>query len=129
LEIKPHKIEEYQFIRSYDSNGFLVSGVNFTGPILISKEQTFNWNFKNKIETMTFSDVSKINEIQDIDVLLIGTGKTFKMISNDFRAALRSNGIGVESMDTPAACRTYNVLITEARGVVGAILPNSSIIQ
>ena len=69
MEIKPHKIEEYQFIRSYDSNGFLVSGVNFTGPILISKEQTFNWDFKNKIETMTFSDVSKINEIQDIAIV------------------------------------------------------------
>jgi uncharacterized protein len=32
-------------------------------------------------------------------------------------------GIGVETMDTPAACRTYNILASEGRRVIAALLP------
>jgi uncharacterized protein len=35
---------------------------------------------------------------------------------------LTEAGIGVECMDTPAACRTYNILVTEGRKVIAAIL-------
>jgi uncharacterized protein len=35
-------------------------------------------------------------------------------------------GIGVETMDTPAACRTYNILASEGRRVVAALLPNDA---
>ena len=39
------------------------------------------------------------------------------------RAALKTRGIGVEAMDTGAACRTYNVLLAEDRLVAAALLP------
>jgi uncharacterized protein len=39
------------------------------------------------------------------------------------RAALKAGGVGVEAMDTGAACRTYNVLLGEDRRVAAALLP------
>lgn len=56
------------------------------------------------------------------DVLLLGTGKTQRFPHPRLYRALTDAGIGVESMDTPAACRTYNILVTEDRRVVAAIL-------
>ena len=41
----------------------------------------------------------------------------------DFRAALEEAGIGVEVMNSPAACRTYNVLLGEGRRIAACLLP------
>ncbi len=58
-----------------------------------------------------------------IDVLLLGTGADIAPIPRDFRDALEAAGIGVEPMNSPAACRTYNVLLGEGRRVAAALLP------
>lgn len=56
------------------------------------------------------------------EVLLLGTGATQRFVHPRLYRALTGAGIGVECMSTPAACRTYNILIEEDRGVVAAIL-------
>jgi uncharacterized protein len=44
-------------------------------------------------------------------------------VPGGFRAALEGAGMGVEAMASPAACRTYNVLLSEGRRVALALLP------
>lgn len=56
------------------------------------------------------------------DVLLLGTGATQRFPHPRLYRALTDAGIGVECMDTAAACRTYNILVAEDRKVVAAIL-------
>jgi uncharacterized protein len=56
------------------------------------------------------------------EVLLLGTGARQHFALPGLYRQLIQAGIGVEFMDTPAACRTYNILVTEDRKVVAAIL-------
>lgn len=56
------------------------------------------------------------------DVLLLGTGTTQRFPHPRLYRTLTDAGIGVECMDTPAACRTYNILVAESRKVIAAIL-------
>ena len=56
------------------------------------------------------------------DVLLLGTGSQQRFAHPSLYHALTNSGIGVECMDTPAACRTYNILVAEDRKVIAAIL-------
>ncbi len=56
------------------------------------------------------------------DVLLLGTGATQRFPHPRLYRTLTDAGIGVECMDTPAACRTYNILVAEDRRVIAAIL-------
>lgn len=58
-----------------------------------------------------------------IDVLLVGLGATIAPVPRAFRDALEAAGIGVEPMSSPAACRTYNVLLGEGRRIAAALLP------
>lgn len=58
-----------------------------------------------------------------IDVLLLGLGADITQVPRVFRAALEAVGIGVEPMNSPAACRTYNVLLGEGRRVAACLLP------
>ena len=58
-----------------------------------------------------------------IDVLLLGLGADIAPVPRAFKQALEAVGIGVEPMNSPAACRTYNVLLGEGRRVAAALLP------
>lgn len=56
------------------------------------------------------------------EVLLIGTGALQRFPAAELLANIIGRGIGVEIMDTAAACRTYNILLNEDRRVVAALL-------
>lgn len=58
-----------------------------------------------------------------IDVLLVGLGREISQTPKSFIDALEAAGIGVEPMNTPAAARTYNVLLGEGRRVAACLLP------
>jgi uncharacterized protein len=56
------------------------------------------------------------------DVVLLGTGATIRFPHPRLTRALADAGVGVEVMDTAAACRTYNILVAEGRRVVAALV-------
>lgn len=58
-----------------------------------------------------------------IDVLFIGMGADIAHVPAPFRDRLEAAGIGVEVMNSPAAARTYNVLLSEGRRIAAALLP------
>lgn len=74
-----------------------------------------------------FSEVSSacfrlLDEIE-IEVALLGTGASQQYPRDDLVARFASRGIGLEIMDTTAACRTYNILMAEGRTVAAMLLP------
>lgn len=56
------------------------------------------------------------------EIILLGTGRRQIFPAAEWRRAFAAAGIGVEIMDTPAACRTYNILAAEGRQVAAALL-------
>lgn len=59
---------------------------------------------------------------EQIEVLLIGTGKTQQLLPPELLHELLSARVGVEVMDSQAAARTYNILMSEGRRVVAALI-------
>ena len=55
------------------------------------------------------------------EIILLGTGDALALPDTDLMAALAERSIGLEIMSTPAACRTFNVLLSEQRRVVAAL--------
>ena len=55
-------------------------------------------------------------------VLLVGCGSTMHRLESTLRHELREMGIGVETMDTGTACRTYNALLAEGRQVAADLV-------
>ena len=56
------------------------------------------------------------------EIVIFGSGARLQFPKPALLKALMGRRIGIESMDTPAACRTYNVLLAEGRSVVAALL-------
>jgi uncharacterized protein len=58
----------------------------------------------------------------DTEIILLGTGAKLRFPRPEILRPLIQAGIGVEVMDVPAACRTYNILMAEERKVAAALL-------
>ena len=56
------------------------------------------------------------------EIVLFGSGQRLIFPAHDIRQRFSMEGIGFEAMDTPAACRTYNVLIAEGRDVMALLI-------
>ena len=113
---------ERQFIQAYGNGGFRVSGVSFDGSVLILPGRTVAWTV-NSASDLTLGDLSAVVEASDeIEILLVGGGRSLVPVSDELRQSLRDAGIVVDTMDTGAACRTYSVLSGEDRRVAAALI-------
>ena len=112
-----------QVIESYGASGFRVSGVAHQGAILVFPDATLPWDGATGFAALTLASFTAVIERGGIEILLVGCGRRMVPLAGDLRARLRAAGIVVDTMDTGAACRTYNVLLAEDRRVAAALLP------
>lgn len=121
-DIMPPTASHLLKIDSYGDQGFSVNGVMHTQSILLFPERVVNWSAMD-INAWTLNDFNDVfTTIPAIEVLLLGTGKTHQFVPPDFKKAFKSKGIGVDSMDTGAAARTYNILLSEGRHVAALLM-------
>ena len=71
--------------------------------------------------TLTEADMQKLLELKT-EIVLLGTGNKLRFPTGPLMRPFAPAGIGLEIMDTQAACRTYNILAAEGRHVAAAIL-------
>ena len=109
-------------IDRYGPGTFLVSGVRFVGSILVFAERCEPWPVRcvADIDDAALGPVLEAEPV--VDLLLLGTGAAFTPPPSAVRAALRAAGIALEPMPTPAACRTFNLLLAEGRRVAAALV-------
>jgi uncharacterized protein len=79
-----------------------------------------DWTARD-FETLTPAHFQQIAEMQP-EVVLFGTGAKCRFIHPRISQPLMEKGIALECMDTAAACRTYNILMSEGRLVAAALL-------
>ena len=98
-----------------------VNEQRFEQALIVTPEQIISdWPVRN-FASLTEADFAYFLALQP-EVLLLGTGSQHRFAHPQLYRALTAMGIGVELMSTPAACRTYNVLMSEDRKVVAGIL-------
>lgn len=68
-------------------------------------------------------EVHAQREGERIDVILFGTGARQIFLKPELKKSLKDQGLFIETMDTGAACRTFNVLMAEGRRAAAALLP------
>lgn len=105
-----------QPVEGYGPGFFRIGGKVFEGPVITGPAGTHPWAGLEDVESlMALSEV--------IDVLFVGTGADVAHLPDGLAEDLQEVGIGVEAMATPAACRTYNILLSEGRRIALALIP------
>ncbi len=103
-------------VEGYGPGFFRIGGQVHDGALLVLPQRQMTWE--------GYADTAPILAARnEIDVLFVGTGAEIAHIPSDLRNSLEEAGIGVEVMNSPSACRTYNVLLSEGRRIALAVLP------
>ena len=88
--------------------------------MVVTPQAVMEWA-RGGFEALTAADFGFIGELKP-EIVILGTGAAQRFPPPALARALAATGVGVEVMDSRAACRTYNILAAEGRKVVAAIL-------
>ena len=114
------EITEAHTIHSYEPGRIRVRDAWITGHLIVTPDTIIDpWHIEEPTQITTELLAPALAHRPEI--LLIGTGTRYVMCDVQLVAELARLGIGAEIMDTPAACRTFNVLVHEQRAVVAAL--------
>ena len=111
-----------QAIESYGPGSFTIAGRRHHGSILVLADRALPWAPRATAEITLESLRAVQDAAAEIEILLVGTGPRLELLSPPLRQAVRAWGPTVEPMATPAACRTYNLLLGEGRRVAAALI-------
>lgn len=107
-------------IKAYTEHSITINDTIYTHSLIVSNQELItNWRpiQLNDLNEHDFEPLSQ-NKLQ---LILLGTGTQFKMLSQHLLQALESK-LTIETMSTPAACRTFNALSSEGRNVAAALI-------
>ena len=103
-------------VDGYGPGFFRIAGAVHRGPVILAGGGPRAWD--------GLSDIEALEALAGaVDVLLIGMGAEMALLASAERERLESAGLGVETMATAPALRSYNVLLAEERRVALAAVP------
>lgn len=108
-------------VTGYGAGFVEIDGERHTESILVTPQvDVAAWGVA-EFEALRPEDFERLRDF-DAEVVLFGTGERQRFPHPRLIASLTNAGVGVEVMDTGAACRTYNILVSEGRRVLAALL-------
>jgi uncharacterized protein len=109
-----------QLFSGYGTGYVAVNNVRHDQCVVVTPQSVIAWAVRG-FDTLCAADFAPIAELKP-EIIILGTGARQRFPAADIGKALAAGGAGLEVMDTRAACRTYNILASEGRKVVAAIV-------
>lgn len=107
-------------VRSYSPGELRVGSAVLHRSCVISAERLIDDWRPQTLDELSAADLEAVFALQP-EIVVLGSGARQRFPDTKLLAAILGRGIGCEVMDTGAACRTYNVLVSESRRAVAAL--------
>lgn len=121
MKIEREQAEGRNLFTAYGDGWVEVNRKRHMASLVVSGDRIVaDWPIASVAE-LTADHAAAILELAP-EIVLLGTGRSFAFPDRAKLAPLHNAGLGVEVMDTQAACRTYNILLGEGRNVVAALI-------
>jgi uncharacterized protein len=121
LKFQPDRSEGVNTITRHDPSSIWVGTLSFAHSLLVPWQGEVQRWAPARIEDLQAPHFEQALSLQP-ELVIFGSGQRHRFIPAALVRCLIERGIGVEMMDTAAACRTYNVLASEGRAVLAALL-------
>ena len=121
MKLHTNSTEKYSTVTGYDQSGVEINAKHYDYSVLVMPEVAPRpWDVQ-RFDDLTAAHFEAIAADKP-DVVVLGTGERQRFVHPRLVASLSDLRIGVESMDSHAACRTYNILMGEGRKVTLALI-------
>ena len=105
-------------VTSYSDEGISIGGRLLVEPFVVCGNELYFDQLPPSVAEIGVAHIENLVSLGQ-NIILIGTGATQALLDDSVLRVAYEAGIGVEVMTTPAACRSYNVLVGENRALVG----------
>jgi uncharacterized protein len=122
MKLSRHAPADRQIVQRYGNGGFRISGVDFSSSVVVFHGGAQSWPIATMEELSLEAFNPVLGQAASLDVFLLGCGARMELLDRGLRDTLKDAGLTVDTMATAAACRSYNVLVTEGRSVAAALL-------
>ena len=122
LDLTPAHASDRLMVQAYGDGSFKIGDTYYRHSVILFGNRVVPWNCYHCNDLTLPKLLPVVQAEENIELLLVGCGLHFEMVPVDLREKLNSNGMALEWMDTPAACRTYNVLQLEERCFAAAMI-------
>lgn len=121
MKFQPDKTEGVNLISRHEPGRIWVGAAVYSTSLLVPSQGAVRAWEPADLAALTAAHFEEIAALKP-EVVIFGSGEKLRFVSPSLLRALMAARIGFETMDTPAACRTYNVLASEGRKVLAALL-------
>jgi uncharacterized protein len=124
VKFQPDSLEGVNTITRHDAEKLWVGNQPHSGSVIVPWVGSVRPWAPADFAALTqphFDELLQLNP----ELVIFGSGARLRFPVPALLSGLIAQRIGVESMDTAAACRTYNVLVSERRRVIAALLPEA----
>ncbi len=121
MKLQADRIESQNAIARHGPDGVIVNGVTHRSSLVVPWAGDVEVWGAASFDSLTEAHFERLAQLAP-ELVIFGSGSRIRFAQPGLMKALIGRGIGIETMDTAAACRTYNVLIAEGRSVVAALL-------
>jgi uncharacterized protein len=122
MKFQPDTLAGTNTISAHEPGAVWVNRERFEGALLVPWKGTVRPWLASGFDSLDAGHFDAVLALRP-ELVIFGSGARLRFISPALYRGLIGARIGLETMDTAAACRTYNVLAAEGRSVVAALLP------
>ena len=121
MKMRADRMEGHNAIARYGPDGVVVGGVTWTESVILPWRGSVETWIAPSFEALTAAHFERLAALAP-ELVIFGSGPRLRFPAPPLLRPLVDARIGFETMDTAAACRTYNVLLAEGRSVVAALV-------
>ena len=121
MKLQQQNNAQLNTVTAYGDDYVSINVIRHAGNLAILPDRLYPECTGASFETLTHEDFEWLAAL-DAEIILLGTGKTLRFPRSELLQPLVRAQKGLEVMDLPAACRTYNVLMGEGRKVAAGLL-------
>ena len=121
MKMRADRMEGQNAIARHGPEGVLVNGVEHTESVVVPWSGAVRPWHAARFDALTPAHFEQLAALRP-ELVIFGSGPRIRFAAPALLRSLIDARIGFETMDTAAACRTYNVLLAEGRPVVAALL-------
>lgn len=118
INLEPNR-GQYQ-IQNYFPGKLIINNQVYEHSLIITQTELINWE-PQKFQNLKPEDFDEIYKLKP-EIILLGTGEKQEFLPASLMQKLAAKKLSVEVMNTHAACRTFNVLVSEGRNVAAALI-------
>lgn len=121
MKFQPDTLEGVNTIARHGPSGIVVAGRSYRGSVVVPWVGDIAAWAAGRLDDLQPAHFEQLLAYRP-ELVIFGSGPRLHFVAAAFYKSLVARGVGIETMDSAAACRTFNVLVSEKRAVLAALL-------